>query len=79
MMAPRKGSNYQLIAWTPPRSEVYHVRRNVEFAHPELEVDPEFIHFKDVNGFAVQWHPEMMMYPTPATEYVLDYLKEHVR
>ena len=33
--------------------------------------EPEFIHFNSVNGFGVQWHPEMMPEDSKATQFVL--------
>ena len=80
MMVPV--SNHVTLAWTPPRSDVY---VDVDEDGEELlnnpigiEVDPEFVHFPDVNGWAIQWHPEMMPVDCPATKYIFNAINPHV-
>ena len=49
----------------------YDVNDLVEVPH-----EPEYVYFPEVKGFAVQWHPEMMRFPCPATEYVFKTIEE---
>ncbi len=73
MMVPR--GNFELIAWTEPRSKVYYEVNTVKEKH-ELGVDPEFVYYPDIKGFAIQWHPEMEGFPNEATDYVFKFIKE---
>lgn len=36
----------------------------------EVPCEPEFVYFPKVRGIAVQWHPEFMDYPNPASLFV---------
>lgn len=69
---------HELIAWSSEKlSDVYFdVDDDVD-----VPVEPEFVYFPTVKGFAIQWHPEMMNENAPATQYVLNFinakLKEH--
>ena len=73
MMVP-DGTNHELVAWMPePRSKVY---LDEDDSNIPVKVEPEFIYFNDVKGFAIQWHPEMMELDTPANRYVLDYIEK---
>lgn len=75
MMMP-DGTNHEMIAWTEhKRSNVYYDEdRDLR----EVEKEPEFIWFPDTKGVAVQWHPEMMGRDAPATEYVINFIKERL-
>lgn len=44
----------------------------------EVPVEPEFVYFPKVRGFAIQWHPEMMDGEAPATKYALNYIKDRL-
>lgn len=65
---------YDLIAWTQPRSRVYHHGQNSVHWKTDTDIDPEFVYFKNIKGFAVQWHPEFEEYPDEATDYVLNFI-----
>lgn len=67
---------YDLIAWTQPRSQVYHHGAALTHMKKPGDLDPEFVFFNKVNGFAVQWHPEFVDYPDQATDYVFNFIKE---
>jgi putative glutamine amidotransferase len=74
MMCP-KGTNHELLAWLPTHlSNVYWDEDRV-LSREDVEVEPEFIYFTDVKGYAIQWHPEMMNENSDANKYVLSYLE----
>lgn len=81
MMVPKLTTNKRVVAWTEPISDVYHIVNGEEQKLPKgwLPVEPEFIHFFDVNGYAIQWHPEMTSPNEYSQKYVLDYLNEHIK
>ena len=71
-------SDYQLIGWTDPRSEHYHYgARAIHSVTPD-QVDPEFVWFNRINGFAIQWHPEFVDYPDEATDYVFNFIRARI-
>ena len=59
---------HELIAWTPrPLSD-----KHIDVDEPiDIPVEPEFVYFPQVKGFAIQWHPEMLHRDEPATHYVV--------
>jgi len=65
---------YDLIAWTPARSEVYHHGQGLVHVKQRDDIDPEFVYFSKIQGFAVQWHPEFVGYPDEATDYVFNFI-----
>ena len=74
--------NFELVAWTPTRSKEYwDVTKegwdNILKSNP-LGVDPEFVYYPNIKGFAIQWHPEMMDDNTPANQFVTTFIKNHV-
>jgi hypothetical protein len=73
MMVPPAG--VEILGWTEERSKVYYDEDAALSSHPNGR-DPEFIHFN--SGFAVQWHPEMMPANTPANQWLLNYINQHV-
>jgi putative glutamine amidotransferase len=80
MMVPH-GTAHEMLAWTKPLSEQYVVcphDKDVVYAKMSNEVDPEFVYFNDVKGFAVQWHPEMMDVKEKATQYVFDTIERKI-
>ncbi len=73
---------FELIAWTPTRGKKYwdiddQGQDTVLPANP-LQVDPEFVYYPAIKGFAIQWHPEMMQSNTPANIYVNNFIDSHV-
>jgi putative glutamine amidotransferase len=77
MMEPSM-TDHELLAWvTQNRSEgLYIWKDDQNWNPPEGWKEPEFVYFKEVKGFGIQWHPEMMDYNAPATQYVLNTIKE---
>lgn len=64
---------YRMIAWCDPvRSDVhYDVDTDVQ-----MHVEPEFVHFPLVKGYAIQWHPEMLSEKHESNQYVLEFLNK---
>ena len=76
MMVPAH-TRHKILAEIP-----HHSLRSDEYWDEDRKVDhhqePEFIHFNDVNGWAIQWHPEMMPVTSPANQYILRTLNEQI-
>lgn len=74
MMYPT-GTEHNIVAWSK------HIRSDVHYDVDEpvpVDLEPEFIHFPSVKGFAVQWHPEMMNENSGATQYVNHFIVRHL-
>jgi gamma-glutamyl-gamma-aminobutyrate hydrolase PuuD len=69
MMVVPKTVDHELLAWTEGRSPIYHDEDDVHVPD-EPAIEPEFVYFPKVKGFAVQWHPEMMSAFQPATAHI---------
>jgi len=82
MMVP-DGTKHELIAWTKPIATVYHdvdeLGNEIIYERGHKDKDPEFIYYPDVNGFAIQWHPEMMSARTAASNYVLNFIEKRLQ
>ena len=89
MMVPN-GVDHELVAWSTehravthqsPGRPAYGIDDDQAWTPPEGWVEPEFIYFPKVNGYAIQWHPEGMKTDSPATKYILNYItkKENAR
>ena len=80
MMQP--AGNFEIIAGLyneSKRSREYWdvcVEQDVNIA--EVEVEPEFVYYPDIKGFAIQWHPEMMAHDTPANVFTLNFINERL-
>jgi gamma-glutamyl-gamma-aminobutyrate hydrolase PuuD len=66
---------HEMWAYTRPLSD-YHWD---ETGTIQLEVEPEFVYFPEVKGFAIQWHPEMMSATSEATKFILDKIERTIR
>lgn len=76
MMAGLEKTEHELIAWTEGRRGAPYIYRDDKLFQPEdTWKEPEFVYFPKINGYAVQWHPEMMEENTPATEYILEFIR----
>ncbi len=65
---------HELRAWLEHHRSDVHIdvnERGDEFNN-KPPVEPEYVYFPDVKGFAVQWHPEMMSPDSPANQYILN-------
>lgn len=74
------GVEHEMIAWLPTAiSDVYYdVDENVNDKLITVPAEPEFVYFPKVNGFAIQWHPEMMSENTEANRYTLNFINERI-
>lgn len=83
MMVPF-GVPHEMVAWAATNIGEPYIYRDDKLFKPEEYGyteknpwrEPEFVYFPDINGYAIQWHPEMMRENSPATVYVLDYIKK---
>lgn len=67
----------ELLAWaSQPQGKSYIWKNDLQWIPPEGWVEPEFVYFPNVKGFAIQWHPEMMPSHAPATQFILSQIKE---
>lgn len=74
MMVP-ENTDHELLAWSPQKlSKVYWDENNTV----DVPLEPEYIYFKDVKGFAIQWHPEMMEESAEATQYIRETFHERI-
>jgi len=76
MMVP-EGTEHDLIAWASKNvGAPYIYRDNKAFQPPEGWKEPEFVYFPKIDGYAVQWHPEMMDLQSEATNYIFDFFRK---
>lgn len=43
-----------------------------------MEIEPEFIYFPKIKGFAIQWHPEMTPLKNYSQKYIQQYIESHM-
>ncbi len=72
---------HEMRAWIEHhRSDVHiDVKENGNEFNNRPPVEPEYVYFPTVKGFAVQWHPEMMSEGTPANKYILSDIEKELR
>ncbi len=74
MMVP-DGTDHELIAWSKRKlSGVYWD----EDKTINRDIEPEFIYYPSLKGFALQWHPEMMPADCTANQYVMSFIKQRI-
>lgn len=66
---------HEMLASIPNQRSRIHLDVDTDIPVP---VEPEYVYFPEVKGFAIQWHPEMMNDNSPATQYVLRTIEERV-
>jgi putative glutamine amidotransferase len=74
MMVPY-GTDHELIAWSKHKLSNVYFDEDKNVAH---SIEPEFIYYPSLKGFAIQWHPEMMAASTPANQYLLSFINERI-
>ena len=67
---------HEMVAWCP--SQLSDVHYDVD-TDVQIPVEPEFVYFPQIKGYAIQWHPEMMDAATPANVYVLNFINQRVK
>lgn len=73
MMAGLENVEHELLAWADERRSWQYVWKDDQvYTPPEGWVEPEFVYFPKVKGYAIQWHPEMMSKDIAATAFILD-------
>lgn len=80
MMVP--AGNFEIIAGlynNAKRSrEYWDVSGDADINIANVDVEPEFVYYPDIKGFAVQWHPEMMAEDAIANQYLLNFINERL-
>jgi len=78
MMCGLEKTDHELVAWTTPKdpNKHYTYQKDQRYILPEGFVEPEFVFFKKIKGYAIQWHPEAMDLDSPATKYIHEYLEK---
>lgn len=72
MMQPQ-GTVHELMAWAKTSlSDVYYDEDNLV----QVDIEPEYIYFNEIKGYAPQWHPEMLSVSHPANKYILQHIKD---
>jgi gamma-glutamyl-gamma-aminobutyrate hydrolase PuuD len=77
MMAGLEAVDHEMVAWTsaPLSRGHYGYKDGEEYDAPLTFKEPEFVFFPKIRAYAIQWHPEAMAGDSPATEYILNYIK----
>lgn len=71
---------HEMRAWIEHhRSDIHvDVRENgVEFNN-KPPIEPEYVYFPKIKGFAIQWHPEMMSETSVANQYILSNIEKEL-
>jgi len=77
MLAIPETVDHEMLAWTEKLSTMYYDENDV-LSPRNVALEPEFVYFPKVNGFAVQWHPEMMTANCEATHHIKKIFMEKV-
>ena len=79
MMMPfwlNEDEDYQLIAWTEPKSEKYWFNRTMIMTN--MEIDPEIIYYPKINALCIQGHPERCLQYPLTMKYVRKLIKQYL-
>jgi len=78
MMIPTK--NHELIAWSKENRSTKYETTNMfgEIENVAMDKEPEVVYFNDINGLAVQWHPEWMDPRTDGYGYYQRLIEEYL-
>jgi len=66
---------HEMIAWASPSRSRIHLDVDTDV---DMPLEPEFVYFPQVEGFAIQWHPEMLPIDCTANKYVLKFINERI-
>lgn len=75
MMVP-DGTDHDLIAWSKHQLSDEYWDENRVVAR---DIEPEFIYYPSLKGFAIQWHPEMMAADSPANRYLMSFIHGKIK
>jgi putative glutamine amidotransferase len=64
---------YEMVAWAKRNLSDVYIGEDEE--HLKVDHEPEFLYYPKVRGFGIQWHPEMMQGGSPATKFVLNFIR----
>jgi putative glutamine amidotransferase len=80
MMQP--SGDFEIIAGLYNQAKLSHkywdVEQQKDITIPSVEVEPEFVYYPKIRGFAIQWHPEMMHVDSPANLFTLNFINSNV-
>jgi gamma-glutamyl-gamma-aminobutyrate hydrolase PuuD len=66
--------DHKMLAWSKEKlSKVYWDEDKVL---DEIKCEPELVVFPKIRGIAAQWHPEAMNSESPASQYLLNVIRE---
>lgn len=69
--------NHELLAWAAPAlSRVYQDGGVHNITNMSDKREPEVVYFPDINGLAIQGHPEWAATSSPFNQYVLELVRE---
>lgn len=74
MMVP-DGTDHELIAWSKHTMSQQYWDENTLV---NRDIEPEFIYYPGIKGFAIQWHPEMLPVEAAANKYLLSFIKDKI-
>lgn len=81
MMVPY-AVKHELLAWATTPVGAPYIWKDDKIFDPGRDSgtdnwrEPEFVYFPDIDGYAIQWHPEGMKENCPATKYILDFFNK---
>lgn len=77
MMMPGK-SNHEVVGWAKNTVGAPYIYRDDKVYKPDPEKfqENEFLYFPELDGYAIQWHPESMELQSQATQYILNYFRK---
>ena len=67
---------HEMVAWCPTNLSDVHYDVDTDIPMP---VEPEFVYFPQIKGFAIQWHPEMLAIEAAANQYVINFINQRVK
>ena len=78
MMQP--AGNFEIIAGLYNESkrskEYWDIVNGQDVNLTKVDVEPEFVYYPDIKGYAIQWHPEMMAPDTVANQFTINFINK---
>lgn len=66
---------HEMLGWVKEKLSDVHLDVDEDV---DVAVEPEYVYFPEVKGFAIQWHPEMMRASEKATQYIIKTINERL-